>query len=700
MAQADVDIKVKIQAEGAQKTVGGIRAELKEANKELIKAQNEFGEYSQEAIKAARRVAELRDRVQEAGETAALFDPGKKFQAFSGALQSVAGGFAAVQGALGLVGVESEDLQKQLLKVQSALALSQGLSTIADSAKDFRRLVVVLKEIGPIQKVNAAANTLAAATMRAFGIATNTTTIAFRALRAAIIATGIGALVVGISLLIEKIVSWTSSTDDAEAAQKRLNEQLEAQKDLLDSNLKVIDDATKAQIALAKKRGASEQELRGIEKKANEERLAELSANLKRAEEVQDRIRSDRKATDEQNDAANKAVLEAQRKYWDERTRQTQAALDQDADASQKNRDKEQQRREQAEEKRRKDTEDANKLLQQLRDEAADAAIANETDRALEQQKRDEGREIARIKKLQLNKELEQSLITAIEEKGERDRAAIRKKAEDDAIIARNVFVDAIKVAIEKGAELKKKADEDAANAAQANLQLALEIQKNNADTLEKQRQAQIDSVNAEFNLRVSKAKETGENIALLEELRAQRIAKINEDITEKEKTQNNLRVQNATLAADAISNTLGDVSKLVGEQTALGKALAIAQAVIDTATSAIRAYQSTVGIPVVGPVLAPIAAATAVAFGVKNINTIRQTKIPGGRDVGGPSANFGSAAAAPIAIPRPEAAVTALDRQTINQLGSNTTRAYVVESDITNSQERITRINRAARLG
>ena len=126
MAEQIIGLKVNVDGKQAQSSVGSIRKELKEANQELISAQQNFGEYSQQALSAARRVAELRDRIGEAAETAALFDPGKKFQVFAGALNAVAGGFSAVQGALGLIGVESEAVEKQLLKVQSALALSQG----------------------------------------------------------------------------------------------------------------------------------------------------------------------------------------------------------------------------------------------------------------------------------------------------------------------------------------------------------------------------------------------------------------------------------------------------------------------------------------------------------------------------------------------------------------------------------------------
>jgi uncharacterized phage infection (PIP) family protein YhgE len=174
MAEEKVGIKIEVDGSQVTKSVGNVRKEIKEATIALQQAQQHFGDYSQEAVTAAKRVAELRDRVSEASETAKLFDPGAKFAAFSGAINAVAGGFAAVQGALGLVGVESEDLQKQLLKVQSALALSEGLSRITDSAKDFQRLNAVIQQTSVFQKGLAAANLATAAAQRSLGIATVT----------------------------------------------------------------------------------------------------------------------------------------------------------------------------------------------------------------------------------------------------------------------------------------------------------------------------------------------------------------------------------------------------------------------------------------------------------------------------------------------------------------------------------------------
>lgn len=209
----------------ATTSIGQIKKELKEANAELISAQTNFGEYSKEAINSAKKVAQLKDRIQEARETADLFDPGKKFQALSGALSSVAGGFSAVQGAVSLLGVESDDLQKQLLKVQSALALSQGLSVISDSAKDFQRLkTIIVNEVIPA--------------IKALGTAAQV---------------GIGLLVAAV---VGAIVAWKEYIDTQEQVQKAAEETNKAlekgSKTQLEGELAAIDRESKLQIARLK----------------------------------------------------------------------------------------------------------------------------------------------------------------------------------------------------------------------------------------------------------------------------------------------------------------------------------------------------------------------------------------------------------------------------------------------------------------
>jgi hypothetical protein len=166
--------------------------------------------------------------------------------------------------------------------------------------------------------------------------------------------------------------------------------------------------------------------------------------------------------------------------------------------------------------------------------------------------------------------------------------------------------------------------------------------------------------------------------------------ARVQIDLDEKQ-----ARMDAATAAADA----LGNLANIIGEQTAAGKALAIASATINTINSAVLAYQRGLEVPFIGTILAPINAAIAAAAGIANIKKIAAVKIPGQGSAGAavPSVNTGAAPITPqAALPT----VTQLDNQTINRMGSATNRAYVLESDINNNQERLIRITRAARLG
>jgi hypothetical protein len=152
-----------------------LRTQLKESVQELARLQNTAGASAKEIANAAKRAAELKDRIGDAKATIDAFNPDAKFKAFGQSIQGVAGAFAGAQGALALFGVESENVQKQLLKVQGALAFSEGLNTILGSIDGFKNLALVIKT----QVLQA-----------------------FTTLRGALIASGIGALAIGLGLLI------------------------------------------------------------------------------------------------------------------------------------------------------------------------------------------------------------------------------------------------------------------------------------------------------------------------------------------------------------------------------------------------------------------------------------------------------------------------------------------------------------------
>jgi hypothetical protein len=83
----------------------------------------------------------------------------------------------------------------------------------------------------------------------------------------------------------------------------------------------------------------------------------------------------------------------------------------------------------------------------------------------------------------------------------------------------------------------------------------------------------------------------------------------------------------------EGVSQMLGNLAKateVFGKKGfALWKTLAVAQAMMDTYSSATAAYKAMAGIPVVGPGLAVAAAAAAVAAGLANVAVISNTEPP-----------------------------------------------------------------------
>lgn len=175
MAEETIGLKVKVDTGGADASMGSLKKQLKEAQADVQALSDKFGATSKEAINAAKRAGELKDKIGDAKALVDAFNPDAKFKALTASLSGVAGGFAAVQGGMALLGNESQDVQKALLKVQSAMALSQGLQAVGESIDSFKQLGAVIK---------------------------NQVSGAFSSLKGAIAATGIGLLVVGVGLLV------------------------------------------------------------------------------------------------------------------------------------------------------------------------------------------------------------------------------------------------------------------------------------------------------------------------------------------------------------------------------------------------------------------------------------------------------------------------------------------------------------------
>jgi hypothetical protein len=254
--------KKVIELEVKTDSFKSLKAQLREAQNEVTALSEKFGATSKEAINAAKRAAELKDAIGDAKALTDAYNPDAKFNALSQALSGVLNGFQAFEGALGLIGVESKEVQEQLLKVQSAMALAQGVSGVMESIDSFRTLGAQIKNLTIVQKL----------------------------LNLAMKANPIGLLIAGITALLAvgyKLVSWwydsAEATEKANASLDRHTKALEKQEKQLERSSKNLKDANKYQYDYAAAAGASSEQLRKLAIKHQEEELALAKKNLELA---------------------------------------------------------------------------------------------------------------------------------------------------------------------------------------------------------------------------------------------------------------------------------------------------------------------------------------------------------------------------------------------------------------------------------
>jgi hypothetical protein len=223
-----------------------LRAQIKEATIEMQKLAAAGKSGTEEYIKAAAKVGALKDELGDAADTAAaLGTSAGKFGAVTKALSAVAGGFTAIQGAIGLAGGDAKDFEKTMVKVQSAMALSTGLAQLSEMGDSF-------KNVGKV----------------AVG--------AFKSIKTAIGATGIGLLLVALGAIYAYWDDITAAVSGVTAEQKELNKAAEA-------NLKTQQgqlDSISAQENILKLQGKSEEDILKLKVAQTNQTIAAAEVNI------------------------------------------------------------------------------------------------------------------------------------------------------------------------------------------------------------------------------------------------------------------------------------------------------------------------------------------------------------------------------------------------------------------------------------
>jgi hypothetical protein len=155
------------------------------------------------------------------------------------------------------------------------------------------------------------------------------------------------------------------------------------------------------------------------------------------------------------------------------------------------------------------------------------------------------------------------------------------------------------------------------------------------------------------------------------------------------------------------IGNTLSALSELAGKETATGKALGVASALVNTYVGVTEALRQKSTLPSPFDVAAKVVnVATILASGLKAVKAITSVQVPGGggggASVSAPS--FSAGGGASTSAPQFNVVGNAGTNQLASSLGSaisqNPVQAYVVANDVTTAQSLNRNIVQNASLG
>lgn len=237
--QANINVGVNI-GEGA-KSLRTLKQEFKDLQKDLDNVAAGTDAYKQKL----QQLANVKDEIDDLNDAIKSSTGAGKFEAFAKVGSAIAGGFAAAQGAMALFGTESEDVEKALLKVQSAMAIAQGVAQLEDLGN-------------------------------AFGNLKNVAVNAFKAIKGAIGATGIGLLVVALGSIVAYWDDIKAAVSGVSDEQKKLNEQAEANVKAEQNKLDTIG----GQENILKLQGKSEKDILNMKLKQTDSVIAATEAQM------------------------------------------------------------------------------------------------------------------------------------------------------------------------------------------------------------------------------------------------------------------------------------------------------------------------------------------------------------------------------------------------------------------------------------
>lgn len=703
MADVEKDIVLRVKSETDQATgqFKNLKQELRSIENELNKMASSGQTGSEAFRKLQQRAGEVKDQIGDTKNAIkALSSDTFKLDAFAQGAQGIAGGFAAAQGAMALFGTENKAVEEAIKKTQGAMALLQGVTAITNILQ--KDSAFSLMFLGKAQKENA--------------VATNIATNATKGFSRALIATGIGAIIVLIGTLV---AYWDDLKEAIGGVSKETENYIEtAKKDTEEAEKKY--NLTKDTENVLKLQGKSQREILNI-------KIKETDAIIIG---IKNQIKGQQMATKQAVEAAKRNqeiakgilnVLTFPIKYLTkaidgivngliETANFFGAGIDFKLNLSSFDQllaetifDPEEVAKE-----GKKTEEELQKSLDKIVNEQAGFKLEiqklNEEDRKKS--------EDAVKKKQEADKKAREELekLREYEAKWEEDQAKEKKEKEEknynDSIKSNDAYYDHLinnaklngqsteELELQKLEGLLKIQKQYGKSTVEIEDQIALKKKEIGDKQLEQQR-AQLEIQRQDYSKSYSEIKSILDN--------AYKNGLINQkQYNEATQQLDTAQLQGKMALTKGVADLFGSLSDALGKETKAGKALATAQALINTylgISEVLRAKN-----PYPEPFGTAVKIASAATIGINGFNTVRsinKVQVPGGGG-GGPVGSMPNLSTSPsaMATTTPTIGSTQLQLDAQGNLQQGSVRTYVLETDISDKQKRSQRLQRTATLG
>lgn len=717
MAQEEIIFKVGVDTGDSVQDVNKVGDAIENVGKDAKKADGSFVNLrkelkqltiqlqnldpaSKEFETVARRAGQIKEQMRGVADAINDADPEKFGGKFQRTAEGIAGAFSAVTGAQALFGQQSEEIEKQMLKVQGAIALTQGISAMKELKNDATDLAGSIKNkvVTAFQSLNASqiANAQATGTMttlqKAYNVVVGSSTGALKGFKLALASTGIGALILALGYLItnfDKLKgSMSKGLTTAKNFESSTSRQAQAARD-------ATDNFAEYERTL-RRLGYTEEEINSKRKARYKDAIEKTQKEIAASKEVYKEQLKNLKIVegfDKWGFNATGRLL-----FGDEDTAKAQQQKIKDLRANlEKLKNDQFESQQQVKEDRKKDIEDQKQKQKEANQEAVRSA--KERRERLKQEQEKEAQE-----QLALKRKISDLLIANIKDDDERERAALAEKQkreledlttqygkkkefaelEKQLKIQQGIEVAKLEEDQKKAKDEKAKADLEKANN-DAKALLEAEIIRAEEDFNLKQ-QKRIELENLDFEQQMANTELTNGQRELLKAQHEANLVAIAKDSTERQKQLDKELADAKNFLVEQTSNMFGQLANSAKQGSAIQKAFAVTQLTIDTAKSISATIAGATAAASAGGPAAPFLLAGYIAQGVATVTSAMNTAK---KLLNAPLPNV-----APPTTQRPNETVQTQQGTQQSIQAQSTYKVVVVDSDITKMQDKTKKVN------